>query len=62
MGNGRLPSITKPWKQSSTTIIESRLFASTAVQRCARKSVEFASGSKIVDKNRGGIYTRRGFC
>ena len=26
---------------------------STAVQRCARKSTEFASGSKIVDENRG---------
>ena len=61
MGKGRLPTIAKPWKQSSTTI-ESRLFASTAVQRCARKSIEFASGSKIVDKNRGDIYTRRGFC
>ena len=26
---------------------------STAVQRCARKSTEFASGSKVVDENRG---------
>ena len=28
---------------------------STAVQRCARKSTEFASGSKIVDENRGDV-------
>ena len=28
---------------------------STAVQRCARKSTEFASGSKIVDENRGFV-------
>ena len=43
---------------------------STAVQRCARKSTEFASGSKIVDKNRGDMEnflvtqdsTHRGFC
>ena len=28
---------------------------STAVQRCARKSTEFASGSKIVDENRGDM-------
>ena len=27
----------------------------TAVQRCARKSTEFASGSKIVDENRGDM-------
>ena len=41
-----------------------------AVQRCARKSTEFASGSKIVDKNRGDMEnslvtqgsTQRGFC
>ena len=43
---------------------------STAVQRCARKSTEFASGSKIVDENRGEMEnssitqgsTHRGFC
>ena len=43
---------------------------STAVQRCARKSTEFASGSKIVDENRGDMEnslvtqdsTHRGFC
>ena len=43
---------------------------STAVQRCARKSTEFASGSKIVDENRGEMEnssvtqgsTQRGFC
>ena len=43
---------------------------STAVQRCARKSTEFASGSKIVDENRGDVEnflviqdsTHRGFC
>ena len=43
---------------------------STAGQRCARKSTEFASGSKIVDKNRGDVEnflvtqdsTHRGFC
>ena len=43
---------------------------STAVQRCARKSTEFASGSKIVDGNRGDVEnflvtqdsTHRGFC
>ena len=42
----------------------------TAVQRCARKSTEFASGSKIVDESRGDIEnflvtqdsTHRGFC
>ena len=28
---------------------------STARQRCARKSTEFASGSKIVDENRGDM-------
>ena len=32
---------------------------STAVQRCARKSTEFASGSKIVDENRGDMEGRR---
>ena len=30
---------------------------STAVQRCARKRTEFASGSKIVRHNRGGMET-----
>ena len=43
---------------------------STVVQRCARKSTEFASGSKIVRHNRGEMgnflvtqdYTHRGFC
>ena len=43
---------------------------STAVQRCARKSTEFASGSKLVDENRGAMEnflvtqdsTHRGFC
>ena len=43
---------------------------STAVQRCARKSTEFASTSKIVDENRGNLEnslvaqdsTHRGFC
>ena len=43
---------------------------STAVQRCARKSTEFASGSKIVDENRGDMENflvtqdsmHRGFC
>ena len=43
---------------------------STAVQLCARKSTEFASGSKIVDENRGEMEnflviqdsTHRGFC
>ena len=44
---------------------------STAVQkRCARKSTEFASGSKTVDENRQDMenflvtqdYTHRGFC
>ena len=43
---------------------------STAVQRCARKSTEFASGSKIVDDNRGDMEnflmtqdsTHRGIC
>ena len=43
---------------------------STAVQRCAHKSTEFASGSKIVGENRGEMekylvtqdYTHRGFC
>ena len=43
---------------------------STAVQRCARKSTEFASGSKMVDENRGDMEnflvtqdsTYRGFC
>ena len=43
---------------------------STAVQRCARKSTEFASRSKIVDENRGDVEnflvtkdsTHRGFC
>ena len=43
---------------------------STAGQRCARKSTEFASGSKIVDENRGDVdnflvtqdSTHRGFC
>ena len=43
---------------------------STAVQRCARKSTEFASGSKIVGENRGDMEnslvtqdsTHRGFC
>ena len=28
---------------------------STAVKRCARKSTEFASGSKTVDENRGFV-------
>ena len=28
---------------------------STAGQRCARKSTEFASGSKIVDENGGDV-------
>ena len=43
---------------------------STAVQRCARKSTEFASGSNIVGESRGEMEnslvtqdsTRRGFC
>ena len=43
---------------------------STAVQRCPRKSTEFASGSKTVDENRGDMEnslvtqdsTHRGFC
>ena len=43
---------------------------STAVQRCPRKSTEFASGSKIVDENRGDMEnslvtqdsTHRGYC
>ena len=43
---------------------------STAVQRCARKSTEFVSGSKIVGENRGEMEnslvtqdsTHRGFC
>ena len=43
---------------------------STAVQRCARKSTEFASGSKVVDENREDMEnflvtqdsTHRGFC
>ena len=43
---------------------------STAVQRCARKRTEFASGSKIVDENRGDMenvlvtqdFMHRGFC
>ena len=43
---------------------------STTVQRCVRKSTEFASGSKIVDENTGDMEnflvtqdsTRRGFC
>ena len=43
---------------------------STAVQRCARKSTEFASGSKIVGETRGEMEsslvtqdsTYRGFC
>ena len=43
---------------------------STAGQRCARKSTEFASESKIVNENRGDIdnflviqdSTHRGFC
>ena len=43
---------------------------STAVQRCARRSTEVASGSKIVDGNRGDVEnvlvtqdsTHRGFC
>ena len=28
---------------------------STAVQRCARKSTEFTSASKIVDRNKGDV-------
>ena len=43
---------------------------STAVQRCARKSTEFASGSNIVGESRGEMEnplvtqdsTHRGFC
>ena len=43
---------------------------STAVQECARRSTEFASGSKLVDENRGDVgnflvtqdFTHRGFC
>ena len=43
---------------------------STAGQRCARKSTEFASASKIVDENRRDMEnflvtkdsTHRGFC
>ena len=43
---------------------------STAVQRCARKGIEFVSGSKIVGENRGEMAnslvtqdsTHRGFC
>ena len=43
---------------------------STAGQRCARKSTEFASGSKIVDENGGDVEnflvtqdsTHGGFC
>ena len=44
--------------------------STTAGQRCARKKTEFASGSKIVDENRGDVETflvtkdstHRGFC
>ena len=43
---------------------------SAAVQRCARKTIEFASGSRIVGDNRGEMenslltqdFTHRGFC
>ena len=52
---------------------EHRVFcaeSTAAVQRCARKSTEFASGSKIVGENRGEIAnslvtqdsTHRGLC
>ena len=47
-----------------------RIESTTAGQRCARKSTKFASGSKIVDENRGDVEnflvtqdsTHRGFC
>ena len=47
-----------------------RIVSTAAVQRCARKSTEFASGSKIVGENRGEMAnslvtqdsTHRGFC
>ena len=47
-----------------------RIESNTAVQRFARKSTEFASGSKIVGGNRGEMEnslitqdsTHRGFC
>ena len=47
-----------------------RIESTPAVQRCARKITEFASGSKIVCENRGEMEnslvtqdsTRRGFC
>ena len=52
---------------------EHRIFcaeSTTAVQRCARKSTEFASGPKIVGENGGEmenslvtqVSTHRGFC
>ena len=50
--------------------VEERRTAPAAVQRCVRKSTEFASGSKIVGENRGEMEsslvaqdsTHRGFC
>ena len=32
-----------------------RIESTTAGQRCARKSTEFASGTKVVDENRGDM-------
>ena len=37
------------------TVIVFLRIESTAVQRCASKSTEFASGSNIVDENRGDM-------
>ena len=47
-----------------------RIESTAAVQRCARKSARFASGSKIADENRGDMENslvtqdsaHRGFC
>ena len=62
------PKLYSDW--SMCTVFFFLRIESTAVQRCARKSTEFASGSKIVDENRGDMEnflvtqdsTHGGFC
>ena len=46
------PKLYSDW--SMCTVFSLRI-ESTAGQRCARKSTEFASGSKIVDENKGDM-------
>ena len=52
-GNKVHPKWYSDWSMCTVFFSAHRVY--TAVQSCARKSTEFASGSKIVDENRGDM-------